>query len=771
MSVVNNYRPNIYNDKDETMSNQIYNSDVGSMPKDLIDNFDMLQEQCKVVKSNKVARRNYTFDFKTSNESFLQLYTDLKKLGIENCKFFLRIYNRDLIGINPFQSNLPYDTQLKIIIECIINPWYFLREVCRIPEDGCEIKPGGGVQYRIDRNNLATWYLLLNGIDVYKSKPRQTGKTQDTLAFINYAYHFGTQSTNISFFNKKTEDAQMNLARLKNQRDCLPAYMQMKILVTDDGQLEKETDNVRSFMNPVTRNKIQCMPRATSAEAGMGLGRGLTTAIQCFDECDFTPFIDHILNSSMFAFKTASDNAKRNGALTARIFTSTPGDLQFRTGKFMAEYTKKMLKWKDEYYDTPITKLRAILDNKNYLPIVYVEHTWKMLRKSLKWYEELCKLSGYAADVIAREIDLQRINSSANSPFNQADLYYVTTHKIDPIEEIDLTDFLAPILVYETLIKKYHYILSIDPSEGLSRDNIAMTLVNPYTLKVAAEFQCNYMSPPDFADMIIKFMDKFCPRSMIIVENNKGWELLRIFQKSKYHSQLYYDADKIGQKIVESSDKYGALRQAAADQRALGFNTSRSTRPLLYSIIEEWMISKKDLLYSKYVVEDIAGLVRGPTGKIEAGSEGHDDNIMSYLIALYIYYNATNLEEFGIFRGEVEPPRDGSETKEMIMNKINQLLGKLPEKYKGAFDQHKERDENKESWDYQKKLESERSKFLNSNPEFMDEEQRDNYTRDSEAIYRNMERQLISNDISNQPSNYGDSSSGGGNNFNMDDWV
>ena len=118
-----------------------------------------------ITASRQMKQKKPIYDFSTKNKSFVELYNDLYNAGIKNNKFFLRLYDPDLKGIDPYQKILPMDLQLKIIYECIINPWYFLREVCRIPEDGAPIEIGGGTQYRIDRNNLAAWYLFLNGID------------------------------------------------------------------------------------------------------------------------------------------------------------------------------------------------------------------------------------------------------------------------------------------------------------------------------------------------------------------------------------------------------------------------------------------------------------------------------------------------------------------------------------------------------------------------------------------------------------------------------
>ena len=166
---------------------------------------DQIQDNMASIKTAARAssqKRKATYDFKTKNKSFLNLYRDLSMLGIKNNKFFLKIYDRDLIGVDVYNQILPLEIQMKVLLEIMINPWYFLREVCRIPVDGLPIEPGSGSEFLADRNNIASWYCFLNGIDHYDSKPRQCGKTQNDIAEMNYAFHFGALSSTFLFFNK-----------------------------------------------------------------------------------------------------------------------------------------------------------------------------------------------------------------------------------------------------------------------------------------------------------------------------------------------------------------------------------------------------------------------------------------------------------------------------------------------------------------------------------------------------------------------------------------
>lgn len=121
--------------------------------------------------------RKYVYHLDTKNISFLQTARDLKVLGIKNNMFFLRLYDESLRHVDPYSPFLPQETIIRIINESIINPWYFLREVVRIPEQA-----GDGIPYQLNRANLAATFCFINGIDHYQVIPRQLGKTQSTIA-------------------------------------------------------------------------------------------------------------------------------------------------------------------------------------------------------------------------------------------------------------------------------------------------------------------------------------------------------------------------------------------------------------------------------------------------------------------------------------------------------------------------------------------------------------------------------------------------------------
>ena len=269
---------------------------------------------------------NRFYDMGTQNTTFLQVANDLKTLGIKNWYFLLEICDPQVLSIDPYSvdketghSNLSKDQVTRVINECARNPWYHLREISLIPDQG-----GVAVHYKANRGNIAQTYCILKGLDSWLCLPRQKGKTQSALAIQGWAYNFGTTNSEFIFINKDGENAKTNLRRLVDQLRLLPEYMQFTTIVSDDGKRTKATNQATMIRHPINNNSIVTKPRAISYDKALSLARGLTAPILHFDEPEFTPHIKTIVENSVSTFEQAASNARKNNAMAARIFTCTP---------------------------------------------------------------------------------------------------------------------------------------------------------------------------------------------------------------------------------------------------------------------------------------------------------------------------------------------------------------------------------------------------------------------------------------------------------------
>ena len=103
------------------------------------------------------------YQHSTSNKSFIDMAMYLKDRGIQHYEFMLLLLDPDLAGVDPFDPHLSTTMKTKILREVIYNPWYFIREVVRIPQDG---KPGG-IPFVLHRGNLAMLFCLMLNINTF----------------------------------------------------------------------------------------------------------------------------------------------------------------------------------------------------------------------------------------------------------------------------------------------------------------------------------------------------------------------------------------------------------------------------------------------------------------------------------------------------------------------------------------------------------------------------------------------------------------------------
>lgn len=618
---------------------------------------------------NRIKRINGKFyDIGTSNQSFLQVARDLSDRGIKNWYFMLEIKDPYVVGIDPYQcddkgnTTLSKDQISRIMIEISRNMWYYLREICRIPESGAS---GGGVPYRANRGNIAQAWCFQHGIDSWLCLPRQQGKTISCLAMLTWVYSFGTTNSQFIFINKDGDNAKENLRRVKAQIEILPQYLRFESSLDEDGKIVKATMNATRMQHPVTKNSIIIKPKATSKDSALSLARGLTAPILHFDEPEFTNKIKIIIENSVSTFQTAADNAKKNGAMYGRIFTCTPGDLDSEPGKDAQIILNATKEWDEHLYDMDPEEARAYATAPGKNGILYIEYQYWQIGKTKAWFRAIAdKINDDLTT--RREILLQRLHGSSLSPYAREDIEYIISTQQVPKDEYSFTLLkYYKFSVYEELDRSIPYLVGVDCSTGTLGDNNAITILNPYTVKPVAEFDCSYIGETLYEKLITELVKKVIPRAIVIIERNSvGDGIIDHLLNSSIMGNLYYDKDKdlVSNKMTENETVESMLKHNAKQKTYYGVYTSGASREDMFTILSRHVAEFKDKFVTKNIIRDICSLVKTSSGKIEAASGFHDDSVMSYLMTLYVYYHGNNLERFGFTKGsqEIENQNQGT---------------------------------------------------------------------------------------------------------------
>ena len=397
------------------------------------------------------------YQLSTTNTSFRNMHYFLKSIGIKNNKFHLILYDKDLAGVDPHDPTLPSYMKQKVFRECLINYWYFIREVVRIPDPG---GTGGGVKYELHRGNLAMNFCLMLNLNTNLELPRQHYKTISAICWFLWVYQFGTSNSEITFLHKKLDESTLNLQRLKDIRDLLPSYLQMSQEFSANGKKVKPTNTVLKMVHPINNNKIRTAPSARNKVAAANLLRGRTIPVLWADEWAFIPYNDIIYLNTVPAFKTASLIAKRNGAPYGILLTTTPGFLTEDSGKVAYDMKEDATEFNEAWYDLPYQQIMEIIEANSKSNFVYIRYSYQQLGRSEQWFKDICKDMLFKWDDIRREVLLEWSLGTSNSPFSTEDLETVARLVREPIK---IVYFLGKYIfnIYEEV--------SIDEKKALSR--------------------------------------------------------------------------------------------------------------------------------------------------------------------------------------------------------------------------------------------------------------------------------------------------------------
>lgn len=594
----------------------------------------------------------------TTNQSFMDMHFQLKQKGLVNNRFFLALYDRDLIGVDPRDPRLPQYMKAKVLNECAHNYWYFIREVIRIPDQGGAAN--SGVRYKLHRGNLALSFCLLNNWNIFLELPRQHGKTMAALCWYLWVFNFRTTNSEIMFMNKKHDDSKMNLQRLKTLRAALPTYLQFTNQYGKDGTKLRASNTLETITHIINNNKITTKPSARSKTIANNLGRGCTMPMHWYDEYAFIVYNKIIYQAATPAYKTASENAKKNHAPYGILITTTPGDLSTDEGMDAYETRNSATPFLEEFYDYTPQQLKEVAEANTDSSFFYIRFTYQQLGSSEQYFKEMVRDLKKDWAAIRREVLLEWSLTSDNSPFDPNDLELIATMVREPIRRIVLRKGFAIDLYKQIEDPHYPPIIGVDVSGGYSRDSSAITIIDSKTTDVVGDFNCNYISTNDLAHLIYELVVKFMPNAIVNVERNGGFgaSVLSTLKETKIKRNLYYE---IKDRIFEERT-FGGMNQTIKRTqkcKVYGFDETKNSRDLLMQILRERVDNHKSKFLSPKILAELRTLEYKKNGRIEHTAQGHDDQIFSYLMAMYVWYEGKELtERYGLQKVTIHTDED-----------------------------------------------------------------------------------------------------------------
>lgn len=609
---------------------------------------------------------NAILHLSTKNESFIRLAALYKSMGIKNHAFMLALHNPRLEHVDPWSEDLSIEEMAMIVQEIKENPWYFFREVTRVPA----LAGSNATHFKINRANLAAFWCFFNHVTFILIQPRQTGKSFSIDTLMILLLNFGTMNTQINMLTRSGKLRAENLDRLKKIQEELPSYLDFR---GKDDIFNTEEIKFKKVSNSYKGNLSNLSPKLAN-----NVGRGFTTPVLHVDEGCFVPNIAIALPAALMAGNAARDAAKLNKSHYGTLITTTAGKTDDKDGKYIYSLWLEAAVWNEKFLDCENEEqlVTVILQNSNSSrankrAMVNITMSYRQLGYSDEWMREKLNETLSEGEDADRDLFNRWTSGNQKSPIPKEYLEILKNN----IKDEPRKDFYAP---YNYLLLWYYneddiqrridssrnFIIGIDTSEGMGRDDIAFHMRDSCTGETICTATFNEINLITLADFFTAILVHFT-NSMMIIERKGSAITIMDYMVQKLiiqHSinpfkRLFNMIVQEKESYPEEFDKISRLNYydeglLAKYKKHLGFNTSGgsgiTSRSTLFSTVLMHMLRyTAHLLYDDKLCTQIRTLeVRN--GRIDHPEGGHDDLVIASLLSYWLMLNGKNLSFYGI---------------------------------------------------------------------------------------------------------------------------
>lgn len=638
-------------------------------------------------------------DTKTTNTSWVKLARLYRKMGIKNHAFHLALINPLLQGVDPHDPHLSQETIEQIAVELKLNPWYYFREVARVPVQGVNDKP----KLEANRGNIYLWWSFFNHVFTILIQIRQTGKSLSTDQLTVYLMHVLCQGTKINLLTKDDKLRRENIGRLKDIIGALPYYINQTTRRDIDNGEEitvRELDNILKTHLP-KRNK----------QDALNSGRGMTTPIMFIDEGPFQPNIRIALPAALAAMGAARETAELNATPYGVIMTTTAGQLNEDSGAYIYEFVSSAAVWDESYLDARDREhlYQMILANSvNEVPTFNGTFSHRQLGKDDAWLKTRMANAHAKGEDAARDFLNKWTSGTSMSPFppDVADRLEAAKREAVFVETDPQyhyrTYWYVPEDVRDRYVATSKFLIGLDTSEGTGRDFVGLTYIDPRSMNVIGTAMLNSLSMYIFTEYIADLLERL-PNAILIPERkNTGVTLVDALMQilpDRGIDPFKRIFNWIVQDPVTYERQYDEIRQPMGSRdrsvyvryrNLMGFATAGSgeqSRDKLFGIALNIGTGRyAERINDKRLIDQLLKLEK-KNGRINHRGNQHDDLVVSWLLPVWMLIEGRNLHYYGLNPMEVmsvaapnqsRSKDEGTEREQRHLRKrIEELLARL----------------------------------------------------------------------------------------------
>lgn len=616
---------------------------------------------------------NAIADFETKNKSFLKISALFKAMGLKNHTFMLALHDKELIGVDPHNyEKLTHNQIIRIATECRVNPWYFVREVVRVPAGSGD----DAIPLEANRGNIGLFWYFFNHVTVFLIQIRQTGKSLNSDILDCYLLNIRCTGTTINLMTKDDALRSINIQRIKDIFSALPWYLNQRS--------KKDLDNTEVINVGSLGNWYRTALPQKSPKMALNVGRGSTAAIYKNDEAPFQPNCHISIPAALAAGGNARDRARKNNEPYGTVFTTTAGQKDEVSGKFVFQELSCAAVHTEHFYDCAdqvelekvirqASRTNTRLYKKDDTSIgeyaVNITLNHAQLGKTDEWLMRTIQESKASGDDANRDFFNRWTSGTLRSPFSPTQADRIRSSEIEPLY-VDINQktgytvrWFVPKDRIDEVMRNNKTVVSVDTSDAAGADDIGIRVILDKTGQTLASFNINVTNLLVFSDWFAhEWIVKYENTTSIIERRSSGVSLIdhlliilpsygidpfkRLFNRVVNEKEQYQtEWDEIQLPLSRrSEDIYVRLK------KHFGFATSAygiTSRSELYGTTLSSAVSMVgNVIYDKVTIDQILGLVK-KNGRIDHGQGEHDDMVIGWLLGHWFLTQGKNLYFYG----------------------------------------------------------------------------------------------------------------------------
>ena len=597
-------------------------------------------------------------DTQTLNKSYIKLAKMYKAMGVENYYFHLALMQPELQGVDPHSEDLTVEQVVLIKAEILANPWYYLREVARIPASA-----GGESSYFfINRGVAAAWWCYLNHQDYNLTMPRQTGKSTSTYMMLSWLLFVKYRGTKILLLTKDSTLRGESIDIIKKIQDLLPPYL--------NPIMKKDLTNTETITCIKYKNRLYTAIPQNSEISANKIGRGMTCATYVVDEGPFVKYLEKSLTSMLAGANNAFPKAAEKGIPYGVMYTTTAGSKGDPDGLYYYEMVTGGVIWDEAFLDlkNDVTLRDMVIKATTGLkPIVNITMSHLQLGYDDAWLKAIIQRVGSKGDDANKDMFNLWSDGSFRSPFSKRIGTAIKNSEADP-KWIEFTKENYKVNWYikkEDIARRMSigkYIVGLDPSEAMGKDAIGFFVLDAKSLETICTMSVDETNIFKLTAWIVNFMVKY-ENTIIIPERRSTGSTIISALLLEFNKRKINPFKRIFNTVVnngEHNTKEGkALIQAVRNypdeadkaKKYFGFATSGSgefSRAGLYDVTLSRAVNYAGpILKDKQTIGEVLGL-SVKNNRIDHSSAGHDDCVIAWLLNIWFLSSARNLDYYDV---------------------------------------------------------------------------------------------------------------------------